>query len=90
MPDIPRSISVFGSGYVGSVTAACLVRPRRGPRGELIVGTSLREVVETAEVGLIGTREVETEALAACLRGEQMVIDLVNLKKLRRPQELAF
>jgi GDP-mannose 6-dehydrogenase len=55
-----------------------------------LLGATLREVVESAEVVLIGTREVESEALAACLRAEQIVIDLVNLENARRLQGLAF
>ena len=55
-----------------------------------LLGATLREVVEGAEVVLIGTRAVEGEALAACLQSEQIVIDLVNLEKARRLQGQAF
>ena len=57
--------------------------------GSLLAG-SLEEVVKEAEVVIIGTTSVEKEALAAVLRPEQFVIDLVNLSKPRRPEGLAL
>jgi GDP-mannose 6-dehydrogenase len=55
--------------------------------GSLLAG-SLEEVVKEAEVVILGTTSVEKEALAAVLRPEQFVIDLVNLSKPRRPEGL--
>jgi len=40
----------------------------------------LREVVESAEVVLIGTKVADREQLYACLRTDQIIIDLVDLK----------
>ena len=55
--------------------------------GSLLAG-SLEEVVKAAEVVIVGTTSIDNEALAAILRPEQFVIDLVNLRKLRRPEGL--
>lgn len=44
----------------------------------------VRDVVETAEVVVIGTRAVAKETLASCLRPEHVVIDLVNFKGNRQ------
>ncbi len=49
-----------------------------------LLSPSWQEVVETAEVVVIGTKSVEKEKLAASLRPEQVVIDLVNLERSRR------
>ena len=46
----------------------------------------LREVVEPAELVVLGTRAVDRSTLAACLKPQQIVIDLVNLEKARRPE----
>ncbi|MDE3179095.1 MAG: UDP-glucose/GDP-mannose dehydrogenase family protein, partial [Acidobacteriota bacterium] len=46
----------------------------------------LKEAVEAAEVVIVGTKEAKRESLDQCLRPEQIVIDLVNLKKKLRPQ----
>lgn len=51
--------------------------------GSLLV-PNLKEVIEAAEVVVVGTRLVEKQELFALLRPEQMVIDLVNLEKSRR------
>jgi GDP-mannose 6-dehydrogenase len=45
-----------------------------------LLAPGLREVIDQAEVIVIGTRLVERQALAAHLRPHQIVIDLVNLK----------
>ena len=55
--------------------------------GSLLAG-SLAEVVEEAEVVIIGTTSIDKEALATVLRPQQFVIDLVNLRKPRRPEGL--
>ena len=54
-----------------------------------LLSTNLQEVLETAEVVLIGTRAAEREDLRTYLRPEQIVIDLVNLEKSRRLDGLA-
>ncbi len=54
-----------------------------------LLSSSLQEVVETAEVVVIGTRSVEKEVLAKYLGPEQLVIDLVNLERDRRLEGLA-
>ncbi len=48
-----------------------------------LLSSSLQEVVETAEILVIGTK-VDREPLLTYLRPEQLVIDLVNLEKSRR------
>ena len=55
--------------------------------GSLLAG-SLEEVVKEAEVVIIGTTSIDKEALATVIRPEQFVIDLVNLRKPRRPEGL--
>jgi GDP-mannose 6-dehydrogenase len=55
--------------------------------GSLLAG-SLEEAVKGAEVVVIGTTSIDKEALASVLRPEQFVIDLVNLRKVRRPEGL--
>jgi GDP-mannose 6-dehydrogenase len=45
---------------------------------------TLDEVLQNAEVIVVGTRGVKREELQAKLRPEQIVIDLVNLEKSRR------
>ncbi len=49
-----------------------------------LLSPDLREVVETAEVVVIGTHSVETEKLNGNLRPEQIVVDLVSLEKSQR------
>lgn len=53
--------------------------------GSLLLA-GMQEVVETAEVVVIATKSVEKADLLARLRPTQVVIDLVNLEKGRRPQ----
>jgi len=45
----------------------------------------LQEVLQGAEIVLVGTTAVEKETLAASLQPRQIVIDLANLEKARRP-----
>ena len=52
--------------------------------GELLCG-DLQEVLQGAEIVLVGTTAVEKETLAASLQPRQIVIDLTNLEKARRP-----
>jgi GDP-mannose 6-dehydrogenase len=47
--------------------------------------SSLREALDSSEVIVIGTREVDPITLWQSLKPEQMVIDLVNLQRCRRP-----
>jgi GDP-mannose 6-dehydrogenase len=54
--------------------------------GSLLVH-DLQEVVASAEVVVVGTRAVDRSTLAACLRPQQIVIDLVNLEKARRADQ---
>jgi GDP-mannose 6-dehydrogenase len=51
--------------------------------GSLLV-QDLKNVVQSSEVVVIGTREADSKTLADCLRENQTVIDLVNLKKSHR------
>lgn len=50
-----------------------------------LLGSSLEQVLEQAEVVVIGTRGISTEALNSHLRSTHFVVDLVNLEKSRRP-----
>src|SRR2546422_9916296 len=50
---------------------------------------SLQEVVETAEVIVIGTKAFEKNALASYLQPAQVVLDLVNLDRSQRPDSPA-
>ncbi len=54
-----------------------------------LLSSSLEELVGAAEVVVIGTRSVDHQALARLLRPDQLVIDLVNLEKSRRPTTVA-
>jgi len=54
--------------------------------GALLCG-SIEEVVDVAEVVVMGTRGIDKEFLLARLRSEQIVFDLVNLERSRRPYE---
>ena len=49
----------------------------------------LREVLRVAEAVVIGTRGIDRDLLQKSIRGDQVVIDLVNLEKSRRPQSTA-
>lgn len=49
-----------------------------------LLSTDLRNVVESADVVVIGTHSVGMQELNECLRRDHIVIDLVNLEKNRR------
>lgn len=55
------------------------------PHIGVLLRDSVEEVVDAADVLVIGTRGVEKDILRARLRPEQTVIDLVHLEKSRRP-----
>jgi GDP-mannose 6-dehydrogenase len=48
-----------------------------------------RQVIEKAEVVVIGTNAVDRETLAACMTRQHLIIDLVNIDRSRRPEGLA-
>ncbi len=72
------SISVFDLGYVGSTSAACFAS-----LGHRVTGGD----VNPARLELI--KSVHKEELAQHLRAQQVVIELVNLDKSRRPKGTA-
>jgi len=56
-----------------------------------LLSNDLREVVETAEILLIGTKAVSVEKLSAFLRPDTLVVDLVHLEKAKRlPRASAY
>jgi GDP-mannose 6-dehydrogenase len=50
-----------------------------------LLNPSLEQVLHTAEVVVVATRGIDKSALDSVLRPGQIVIDLVNLEKSRRP-----
>jgi GDP-mannose 6-dehydrogenase len=50
-----------------------------------LLNTSLEQVLNAAEVIVIATRGIDKTTLDSIVRPEQLVIDLVNLEKSRRP-----
>jgi GDP-mannose 6-dehydrogenase len=54
------------------------------PHIGMLLTPDLRSALETAEVVVIGSKSVTASDLAAYLRPEQIVIDLVNFKKPRK------
>lgn len=56
------------------------------PHIGMLLKEDVSDVVRGAEVILVGSRAVDREALLGTLKPDQLVIDLVNLEKLRRPQ----
>lgn len=50
-----------------------------------LLSSDLDEVLNRAEVVIIGTRGIDRKTLENHLRPEQVIIDLVNLEKSRRP-----
>jgi GDP-mannose 6-dehydrogenase len=54
-----------------------------------LLSTDLDQVVGSGEVVIIGTRAVDQNQLSAQLRPGQLVIDLVNLERARRPEGTA-
>jgi GDP-mannose 6-dehydrogenase len=55
-----------------------------------LLSTSLEEVLNDAEVVVIGMRGLDPEALRKSIKSEQDVIDLVNLEKSRRLQSSSY
>src|SRR5438876_6069726 len=55
-----------------------------------LLSSNLEQVLENAEVVIVGTRGIGRDALRASLKPQQIVIDLANLEKSRRPDEQAF
>lgn len=55
-----------------------------------LLDSDLKTVIDGAEVVVIGTQAVDQDTLVSFFRGEQIVIDLVNLDKSRRPQRMGF
>src|SRR5437016_9104677 len=55
-----------------------------------LLSSNLEQVLENAEVVIVGTRGIDRDALRASLKPQQIVIDLVNLEKSRRLNEHAF
>src|SRR5215831_3159336 len=51
-----------------------------------LLSSDLEQVLEKAEVVVIGTRGVDRKILESHLRPEHFVVDLVNLEKKRRPK----
>jgi GDP-mannose 6-dehydrogenase len=52
-----------------------------------LLAPNLPDVMQSADVVVIGTRAVDNETLLTYLKPEQLVIDLVNLEKSRRLQD---
>ena len=50
-----------------------------------LLSSDLDQVLEKAEVVVIGTRGIDRKRLESSLRPEHVVVDLVNLEKARRP-----
>jgi predicted dinucleotide-binding enzyme len=55
----------------------------------MLLTPDLRSALETAEVVVIATKSVTASELAAYLRPEQIVIDLVNFKKPQKMDVIA-
>jgi GDP-mannose 6-dehydrogenase len=55
------------------------------PHIGVLLKENMQEVIQAAEVVIVGTRAVDRETLLQTLRPDQLVIDLVNLDKSRRP-----
>lgn len=56
------------------------------PHIGLLLRPTLEEVVQTADVVLIGTKDVDPKVLQSLLRADQTVVDLVNLNSSQRPR----
>jgi len=50
-----------------------------------LLSADLEEVVRSGEVVIVGTKSVDKDQLLSCLGSTQIVIDLVNLDRSRRP-----
>src|SRR5436190_1380695 len=55
-----------------------------------LLSSNLEQVLENAEVVIVGTRGIDRDALRASLKPQQIAIDLVNLEKSRRLNGHAF
>jgi GDP-mannose 6-dehydrogenase len=55
-----------------------------------LLSANLDEVVQSADLVVVGTREIDKEMLQASLRPDHLVIDLVNLEKTRRPEHARY
>lgn len=98
-PQVQLGKRLIGEGYQLRVWDPCvslghLVGSNRQYIDEVIphigslLSTSLAEVVQQAEVVIIGTKSVNRGDLSSLLRPEQIVIDLVNLEKSGRLDEI--
>jgi GDP-mannose 6-dehydrogenase len=58
------------------------------PHIGMLLTPDLKSALETAEVVVIGTKSVTTAELAAYLRPEQIVVDLVNFKKPQKTESV--
>jgi GDP-mannose 6-dehydrogenase len=54
-----------------------------------LLSADLEEVVRSGEVVIVGTKAVDKSQLSGCLDPSQIVIDLVNLDRSRRPDGVA-
>lgn len=81
-----REISIWDD----NVSFGCLIGSNRQyieeaiPHIGSLISSSLEEVLQRADLIVIGTRGVNREMLQSHIRADQMVIDLVNLEKERR------
>jgi len=56
------------------------------PHIDSLISSDLQQVIQEADVVVIGTRSVDRDTLAGYLRAEQIVIDLANLERSRRTE----
>lgn len=55
-----------------------------------LLNSSLEQVLQAAEVVVLGTSGIDRSTLESSLRPGQMVVDLVNLEKSRRPASASY
>ncbi len=55
------------------------------PHFGALISSTLEDVIDDAEVVVVGTREVNGDTLRQSLKPDQIVIDLANLKSAHRP-----
>lgn len=55
------------------------------PHVGMLLKEKVQEVIGGAEILIIGNREVDKESLLRSIRPDQILVDLVNLEKSRRP-----